>query len=429
MVASRLKRSRFRTPTFLLRWQGGKSRGRAYTSVGIFIVSIAVLLLCAPSRFAQHSAPLATAFLGGTELEAAEFTALKQGEPIIRLLPVSDSREIAVYGLVGVHVPSQMFLQSFRDSLTSRSNSAILEIGRFSNAPTIDDLRTLTMESRDIEDLKQCVVGDCQLKLSASMIERFRKEVDWRAPDYASQANQLFKVMLLEYVQNYLRAGDRALIEYGDKPGEVRLADEQRSLFEASRSFDNVLPQSPKGVKNISGPELSLVEDAIVWSKIKFGLKPVLAINHVLIYQRAQEVGPQILIASSQIYANHYFDSSLALTTFIRNPGPGHESYLVYENRSRVDGLGGMFGKLKRGIIEREAVASLKTILQQTRINLSATAQSPDGGNSPLPERRWRRWKIGGIHIFFWFSWITIIVALALLTYQRMARIPQGTHR
>ena len=101
----------------------------------------------------------------------------------------------------------------------------------------------------------------------------------------------------------------------------------------------------------------------LVWSKIKFGLKPVIAINHISIYKRNSDVGPQVLIASKQIYANHYFNASLALMAFVRVPDAPNGAYLVYENRSRADGLEGPFGKIKRGVVEKKAVEGLRAIL------------------------------------------------------------------
>ncbi|CAN5443159.1 hypothetical protein BH20ACI3_BH20ACI3_19620 [soil metagenome] len=42
---------------------------------------------------------------------------------------------------------------------------------------------------------------------------------------------------------------------------------------------------------------------------------------------------PQILVVSKQIYANHYFDSSLALTALINvSTGAIFDSYLLYTN-------------------------------------------------------------------------------------------------
>src|SRR6185503_11549422 len=113
-----------------------------------------------------------------------DFAALQHNQPVVRLVPAIDKREVAVTGLVNTNARAEEFLRSYRDSMLRKSNSAILEIGSFGTAPALADLNDLTLEPGDIEDLKECVVGDCQVKLSAPMIERFRKEIDWTASDY-----------------------------------------------------------------------------------------------------------------------------------------------------------------------------------------------------------------------------------------------------
>ncbi len=351
--------------------------------------------------------------------DETDFAALEQGQTVVRLLPVKDKREVAVSGLVSLQVPAELFLQSFRENMFRKSNPAILEIGSFSAAPTLDDLQTLTIEDRDLEDLKECVVGDCKLKLSATMIERLQKEVDWNAPDYRNQAAQLLKRMLLDYVRDYLARGDAALIAYNDKPNEVRLVEDQRALAAASGYINNLLPEFPQHLKGFTKPGISVVENAIVWSKIKFGLKPVIAVNHVMVYKLERDSGPQILIASNQIYANHYFDSSLALTALVNIPGANPGSYLIYENRSRADGLEGAFGKIKRGIVEGKAVNSLKTILESSKANLNARVLGQTESASTLGEgRTWRRWRAGRVHLFLWLFIITALATLfTLRTY------------
>lgn len=384
-----------------------------FSSLQLFLNFCAIVWLGTGTIVAQNSLEDFHKILREkADFQGTDFAALEQGQTVVKLLPEQDKREVAVCGLVRVQGPAGLFLQSFRESMARKSNPAILEIGRFSSAPTLADLETLSIEDRDIEDLKQCVVGDCKLKLSAMMIERFRKEVSWEASDYRIQASQLLKRMLVDYVRDYLVRGDAALIEYNDKPKEVRLAEEQRALM-AGSSYLNLLKELPTYVKGFPLPEHPIMENAIVWSKIKFGLKPVIAINHIMIYKREQETGPQILIASKQIYANHYFDSSLALTAFVSIPGSNPVSYLFHENRSRADGLGGMFGKIKRGIVEDKAVDGLKAILDQSRVNLNARALGP---TNPAPslagQRSWRRWKVGGVHLFLWLFLITAFVAL-----------------
>jgi hypothetical protein len=145
------------------------------SSLQVFISFCAIVCLGTGSALAQSSV---TDFHKTLREKAAfdetAFAALQEGQTVVRLLPVGDKREVAVCGLVGIEVPAEMFLQSFRETMFRKTNPAILEMGSFSNTPTLDDLRDLTVENRDLDDLKECVVGDCRLKLSARMIERFQ---------------------------------------------------------------------------------------------------------------------------------------------------------------------------------------------------------------------------------------------------------------
>ncbi len=159
-------------------------------------------------------------------------------------------------GLVYLRVPPETFLQSFRESMVRKSDSAILEIGRFSSTPTIDDLQSLTLEPGDIYDLKTCVAGDCNVKLSAEMMQRFQNEIDWTAPNYHSQVTLLFKNILLDYVRDYLQQADAALIEYNDISKGIRLADETQSLIDASPFIQSIPSDLP-------GPRLSLASSRL----------------------------------------------------------------------------------------------------------------------------------------------------------------------
>jgi hypothetical protein len=297
----------------------------------VAITFFAILSLSANFSYAQSSIlEFQNTLREKMGMNDSDLATLQEGKTVVKILPVVDKREMAVSGLVGLQVPSEVFLKSFRETMVAKSNPAILEIGKFSNEPTLDDLKGLTFETRDLEDLRKCIVGNCKLKLSANMIARLRKEVNWEAPNYAIQATQLLKLMLLEYVRDYLSRGDIALIEYADKEKSVNVAEEQRALKARPSYINDFLARDVMSSKVINN-----VEHALVWSKIKFGLKPVFAINHISIYQNQNEIGPQVLIASKQIYANHYFDSSLALTAFVSVPGENSaSSYLIYENRA-----------------------------------------------------------------------------------------------
>jgi hypothetical protein len=346
----------------------------------------------------------------------ADFAALQQDQTIVRLAPVSDKREIAVTGLVNVRAGAEAFLHSYLDSMARKNNAAILEIGDFGNEPALADLQNLTIEPQDIEDLKQCVVGNCALKLSARMIERFRREINWQAPDYQLNASSLFKQMLVEYVNDYRDRGEAALIAYNDKTDEVSLAAEQRALTGQSSYVNDILSDKESGLR--------LIKDAIVWSKIKFGLKPVVAINHIMVYQRQHEVGPQVLVVSKQIYASHYFDAWVALTAFVSVPSSGN--YVIYENRSRADGLEGPFSKIKRGIVEKKALEALRNILQHTRTTLDGPASTATSADyASYSSDGWRHRLFGGIRPLLWLLLLSSLIALLVLGKRRPDNDPK----
>jgi hypothetical protein len=376
---------------------------------------LCTLLVCfvASAVLAQtSSSELQKALTEKASFDETDFEALKLKQPVVRSIPTTDKAEIAVSGLVNVGAAADEFLRSYRASMSRKSNAAILEIGAFGREPSTADLQTLTLETRDIEDLKECVVGECQVKLSASMIERFRKEIDWNAADYEAKATSLFRRMLLEYVQNYRTRGEAALIAYNDKRDEVSLAVEQRAL--------NAAPSYVNEFINNSKASLELLEDTLIWSKIKFGLKPVIAINHILIYKRNSDVGPQVLVASRQIYANHYFNASLALTAFVRVSDAPNGAYLVYENRSRADGLEGPFGKIKRGVVEKKAVEGLRAILEHSQASLEGTTLAASTEEfASYQSNSWGQRLFGGIRPLLWLLVLSALIALLILGRRR----------
>ena len=376
---------------------------------------LCTLLVClgASTALAQASmAEFQQVLREKASFQEPDFAALRLNQPVVRLAPTTDKREVAVTGLVNTSASAEEFLRLYRDSMMRKNNAAILEIGSFGQDPTLADLADLTLETDDIDDLKECVVGDCQIKLSAPMIERFRKEIDWSAPDYQIKVTNLFKDMLLAYVKDYRARGEAALIEYSDKSDSVSLAAEHRALTSAAGYVSSFLSDTKSG--------LQLMEEALVWSKIKFGLKPVIAVNHISIYKRNSDVGPQVLVASKQIYANHYFNAFLALTAFVNVPGGKDGSYLVYENRSRADGLAGPFGKIKRGVVEKKALEGLRGIIAQSKASLEGSAFTASTAELSLYHSDgWGHRLFGGIRPLLWLLVLSALIALLVLGRRR----------
>src|SRR5678815_2069852 len=130
---------------------------RRFTYRLLFITFCAILSVNPNSSQAQTSIPEFHNILREKmSLSDTDLATLADGKPVVKALPVEDKSEMAVSGLVGLQVPATVFLKSFRDTMVTKNNPARLEIGRFSEQPILDDLKDLTFEARDLEDLKHC---------------------------------------------------------------------------------------------------------------------------------------------------------------------------------------------------------------------------------------------------------------------------------
>jgi len=146
----------------------------------------------------------------------------------------------------------------------------------------------------------------------------------------------------------------------------------------------------------------------------------VIAVNHISIYRRNSDVGPQVLVASKQIYANHYFNAFLALTAFVNVPGAANGSFLVYENRSRADGLEGPFGKLKRGVVEKKALEGLRGIIAQSKASLEGSALAATTAEfTSYHSDGWGHRLFGGIRPLLWLLVLSALIALLVLGRRR----------
>ena len=135
-----------------------------------------------------------------------------------------------------------------------------------------------------------------------------------------------------------------------------------------------------KELKEYPGNALSPNESFIYWSREKFGFKPVINLTHVSIYKWSQSGLNGYLIASRQIYADHYYDASLGLTILIdrlNSDGKSMGSYLIYINRSRIDTLGGFLSSLRRALTLSRVRSGLDKHMHKMKERVEDPANSP----------------------------------------------------
>ncbi len=299
------------------------------------------------------------------DFASPDLHALETGKVVIKFPRSADRREVAVFGAVLLDVPKEFFVEQFRDIETFRKSSAVPEVGRLSDPPSLDDLVDLSLPREDLESLRACQVGDCQVKLPATAIERFRREVDWASDSAGPRAADLARQMLLDYATAYMQGGNGALGEYNDKKEPLSIAEGFQSLRLESPYLMQYVPEFNAYIREYPNFELADTEDFMYWAREDFGLKPVVTLTHATIYTRRPPQGDQIYISLKQIYASHYYHAALGLIALIddlREPDRP-KSYMLFLNRARFDGeLSGLARSMIRRRLERNMRANLKSI-------------------------------------------------------------------
>jgi hypothetical protein len=315
--------------------------------ISLLLCSAAVVL-CAQTAPADLNVFLRN-HLAFTPLDIGD---LQRGQTVVKLPPAMEQREVDAFAITRLSVSPEFYANKFQDIVNFKKSDNVLEIGKFSNPPRIEDLSNLSLDPADIEAIRLCHINKCDLKMPARFIEQFMTSLDWTAPNYRERANTLMREKLLEYVKGYLRGGNAELAEYRDKSYPLRLVDEFRSLLQPSPYMYDYTPEIENYLETFPRTRPQDSKDFIYWSKEKFGLKPVISITHVMIFKRPGPDGNDVVIASKGIYASHYFEASLGLTALVHGPAsdPSH-SYLIYLNRSRADGLRGPLSGMKRALI------------------------------------------------------------------------------
>jgi len=78
-----------------------------------------------------------------------------------------------------------------------------------------------------------------------------------------------------------------------------------------------------------------------------------------------------VLVLGKEIFATHYRTGSLGVTAVVHDPVPD-QRYLVYINRSQVDVLHGLFGGLRRKVIEGRLAGESTELVRAVRRKLES---------------------------------------------------------
>jgi len=283
---------------------------------------------------------------------------LRAGSAIIHSRDTPEREQLEHVSAVLLDVSAEQFLDRFRDIERFERGPGTPQIGRFGAQPRYADLESLTLPASDIEALRTCWPGDCDVKLSADWMRRFRDEVDWSSPHAHEQANRLARRMLLDLVLAYRSSGNGALGTYDDGDESLQVGEHFEALLAHHGPLPAAAPEFLHYLRSYPSGRPAGAEDFIYWTVVNFGLKDTIRVNHVVIYPLHEGAsGVTYAITTKQLYASHYFHTTLELRFLVdvsRPDAPSHTA-LISITQSRNDGMTGFRGLFLRPVISRRS--------------------------------------------------------------------------
>jgi len=331
---------------------------------------VGMLLFCAMGSAVSQIRPEPyTFFKQYVGLKDNEIANIELGKAVARVLPTPAPSEVVIFGAIYINASPEDYLKLMQNLHSFRNSRHYLGIRQFSSPPKLSDLEGFILEDDDINELKSCRPGKCQLQLPTASMEEFQESVDWSAPDVANQVNRLAQKMALEELLRYQKDGNSALGTYDDKEHPLHVVDQFESLLSMSADLTNYLPDLQHYLMGYPQAQLPNSENFFYWERVKFGLKPTLRINHMVIYRGSGSSGPIDSVAIKQLYASHYFQTAFDLSVCVRASGRADQKgfYLITVKGSRQAGLTGFRGGLARSAAVSKSSSWLVTSLTHVK--------------------------------------------------------------
>ena len=304
-------------------------------------------------------------------LNEEQIAGIRSGKAVAKVVESRTPDEVFVFGAVYVEATPESYLRLASDIDALRKLPSYLAIQSFSDPPQLSDLEGFILEQQDIQELKSCKTGHCEIQLPTEAIEDFQRSIDWSAPDVAERVNLLAQRMALQALQDYIQGGNTALGAYRDKKHPAAVAETFASLIGRFEALPVYLPELNEYLLQYPEAKSDNVQASFYWEKVNFGLKPTFRIVQKIVYRGASVKEPPYAVAEKQIYASHYFQTALDLTVCVKDAQrPGF--YVITAKGSKQAGLTGLKGSIVRKVAVDKTRSSLERVLATIKQKLES---------------------------------------------------------
>jgi hypothetical protein len=331
------------------------------------LVNLGLLALVAASAIvrAQPAATLSTEALlrdrlGVAPADVARFTA---GEILAATVRSTAPDEIAAAGAMRTAGDGRRLILWVRDIESFMRATGSVNVGAFSAPATAAEFARVPLDDVDFADLAACRPGRCEIRMPPAYLDRFQKEVNWKAPDARTQAAGLARALAAEYAAAYQEGGDKALGAFHNQQQPNRAMQQFQDMLRRSTKVWDLAYPFVSYLETFPGARPAGLEDRFYWTRDAVGRKPVFTLHHVAIQELADG---RVLVADKQFYATREIDAALVIALGI--PTADFKSFdLIVSVKARAEGISGVAGRVLRGRIEKEMTAGLTMYLEWIR--------------------------------------------------------------
>jgi hypothetical protein len=343
----------------------------------MIVCSLLMLPQIARSAAVQQAFVLEKFLAGQVRLNNVQIDSVHQGKPVAVVLDSPIPDEVFVFGIIHIDAVPESYLQFANDFDGLRKLPNYLAIQKFGNPPQLSELGAFTIDADDLKELKVCKPGACEVQLPSEAMEQFQKAINWTASDAGNQANRLARQMAFDALVAYQKGGNAALGVYRDKQHPTKVAETFQVLLSRLSSLPLYLPDLNRILLEYPAFQTADFHSDFYWEKVNFGLKPTLRMVQQITYRGGNPAEPTLAVAMKQLYANHYFQSSLDLTVCVKDASrPGERGfYLITVKGSQQAGLTGLKGGILRKVVVSKTRSSLEHTLIAIKQRLETGAQ------------------------------------------------------
>lgn len=331
----------------------------------LLVTAMHALVISSDSRGANH--PLAW-FAPDVEIPDHALERMDRREVVSWTLP-ADGDELALFVGSTIRTDARSFAGEIGRNARLWSGKHVRHAVRFSTPPRIEDVAQLVLGSSDLDALRRCRPGDCDVKLSEVEIERVTTAIERAPTAWQAAAQEEFRRIIVDRAATYLARGRRSFQPWVDRSPPV---DPQHAFEDVIRQMPLVTRRLPFLVSyfdeypKTSHPEL---QSFLFWMETTYTPKPTVQIIHAATLGPGQDdrLAPEVIVVWRQVYATHYVNALLSISALVRDERDPSRRYLVYVNRSKLDGLRGWLRGVKRHFVEGRVRQSAEALFEVQR--------------------------------------------------------------